>query len=108
GGERLRQLVVQLARDATLLLLARRGCRRGELAELVLGAAQCLLGRDAIRHIAQDHRVELFTIRLQLRDGGVDRELLAIAAQPGHDASATHPSRAYPGVAEPAHVLAVA
>ena len=92
--ERLAQLVVQLARDAPLLLLAHRACREGEAADLLARGAQVLLGAHALGDVAQDHRVVALAALLDVRDRGVDGKLLAVAAQAPHDALAAHAPRA--------------
>nr|WP_308419599.1 hypothetical protein [Chitinimonas koreensis] len=106
-GQRLAQLVVQLARDAALFLLAHGMGRRRHRLHLLLGVAQRLLGADPLGDVAQDHGVEACAVLLDLGDRGVDREFLAVAAQPGDDAGRAHPARADAGGAELADVLPV-
>jgi hypothetical protein len=100
-GERLRELVVQLARDAALLLLAHAGGFGGEGGELAFGL-------QALGDVAQDHGVDLAGRRRELRDRGLDRELLAVRAQAVHHRAArAHAARGHAGLAEAAHVARV-
>ena len=54
GGQRLSELVVQLARDAGPLGLARRQEPGGECPQLLLGGAQAIVDRDTRGHVAPD------------------------------------------------------
>ena len=77
-GQKLAELVVQLARDVRLLLLARLEHAHRELAQLALRSLERVLELLAPRDVAQDHGVVASARRAGLRDRGLDRELLAL------------------------------
>ena len=101
GGERLRQFVVQLARDAGLFLLAHAAGLGGE-------GGQVLAGTQPLGDVAQDDRVQLALGGLQLRDRRLHRELLAALAQPHDHGAVAHAARGHAGLAEALHRLRVA
>jgi hypothetical protein len=105
GGERLAELVVQLARDARLLALAQVLRGESQAADVVARLAQRFLLSQALGHVAQDHREEALAVLAHLGDRGLDGELLAVAAQPLHHARGPHAARGFAGLAETAHQI---
>jgi hypothetical protein len=96
-----RQLVVQFAGDARLLLFAHAGRFGGERSQFRERA-------HPLGHVAQDHGIELAFRRLQLRDGGFDREFAAVLAQRIKHRVVAHAARGRAGGAEAPDLLAVA
>ncbi len=99
-GEQLPELVVQLARDARLFLLARLEHLRREPPQLFLLRLQRVLRLLAQRDVAQDHRVEVLPGLAGLRDRGLDGELGAVGAHRPQRGRVAHAPAGDAGAAE--------